>query len=144
MIEAVVSIIGARVTAAGGHVYAHRKLSLSSDENQLPAISVDFGEDQRADTKLIGSIGSILSVQTTAVVTALLEQDIRLQLLSLRREIHRAVMADARLGLSFVINTLYGGAGEPEIMTDGESIVGALTSTWLAYYQMNLQDPGDD
>jgi hypothetical protein len=145
IVDAVASLVGARVTPTGIKVFTHRRLSLAADEDHLPAISIDFGEDQRAETKLMGSISSVLSVVCTAVVTAPLEQDIRLSLLSMRREIHRALMADARLGLGdFVVNTLYGGAAEPEILTDGESIVGVLASTWLVSYQMNTLDPGDD
>lgn len=145
ILDRTVELVAARVTAKGHKVFKHRRLSLASEEDQLPAHSVDFGEDQRAENKFIGSINSVLTVQTTAVMQAATEPELKAALLEMRREQHRAVMADARLGLSdFVINTLYGGAAEPEILTDGESLTGILTSSWLVLYRMNTLDPGDD
>lgn len=144
VIEAVASILSARVLPKGHKVYTHRRISLASEEDQLPAHSVDFGEDQRAESKFIGTIDSVLTVITTVVATAADEQALRTLLLDLRREQHRAVMADPKLGLAFVVNTLYGGAEAPEILTDGEELVGVLASSWLVHYRMNPQDPGDD
>lgn len=144
IIEAVASALESRVLRLGHKVFTHRRLSLASEEDQLPAHSVDFGADERAQSVFMGSIDSVLTVKTTAVMSAATEQDLRLALLAARREQHRAVMADPKQGLDFIVTTFYGGADEPEILTDGESLVGVLTSSWLVHYRMNVSDPGDD
>jgi len=125
-------------------IAGHRRFSLDPEQDELPAITIDFGEDRRADSSVLSSITSQLSVECTAVVMASLEADLRTRLLELRAEIHRAVMANHRLGLPDVVSTtFYGGAGAPAIDADGEQFVGELTSTWLVLYEMSLSDPAN-
>jgi hypothetical protein len=132
-----------RVQASGAKVYTHRRISLSLEQDELSAYSVDFGEDRRIDSQYLGMIDSELAVQITALVEKATEHEARLALLEMRREQHRAVMTAPRLGLQdFVITTRYGGAEAPEIGTDGENIIAALTSTWLVHYRMEPTDPG--
>lgn len=144
IVEAVASALESRVGPKGHKVFTHRKLSLASEEDQLPAHSVDFGADE-PEAENTSYLDSTLTVKTTAVISAATEQDLRLALLAARREQHRAVMADPKQGLAFVITTMYGGAEEPEI-TEGnyEALVGTLASSWRITYRMNLTDPGDD
>lgn len=142
IIDAVAGLVRARVEAGGTKVFTHRRYSLAGDQDELPAISVDFGEDQRADSVFIGAIDSVLAVQVTAVSQDPDEKALRLKLMELRTESHRAVMADQRLGIgSVVVTTFYGGASAPDIGTDGEQHVGELTSTWLVRYRMAPTDP---
>ena len=112
-------------------------------KNGLPAISVDFGEDNPAQELTGGYFDSLLSCQITAIVARPEEQDVRTELLDLRRQIHKAIAADRTLGLSFVVNTHYGGTDAPEIDVTGDVVVGALMSAWNVYYRMNIADPGD-
>lgn len=147
IIDAVATIVRARVEASGVHVYTHRRLSLDPEQDEMPAISVDYGEDSRAQGQTTLMIDSVLSVEITAVVSENDEVDCRTRLLALRREIHRAVMADQRLGFGaqgFVVTTSYGGASAPTIGTAGRDIAGELTSTWLVHYRSELNDPGND
>lgn len=138
-----VAAIAAVVEPLGVKVYAHRRLSLAADQDELPAISVDFGEDN-PQQELSGAIfDSLLSCQITAIVARPEEPDVKTELLDLRRRIHIALMADRTLGLSFVINTHYGGTEAPELDVSGDAVVGWLTSVWNAYYRMNIADPGD-
>lgn len=146
IVDAVASLITARVQAEGVHVFTHRRLSLDPEQDEMPAISVDYGEDARAQSQTTLAIDSVLSVETTVVVSEPDEFGCRTRLLDLRREIHRAVMAgDRRLGLPvFVVTTSYGGANAPSLFAEGKNIVGELTSTWLVLYRMELNDPGND
>lgn len=142
IIDAIVSAIESQVGPTGVHVYSHRRLTLAEDQDELPAISVDFGEDTPA-TENVSYIDSLLSCQITGIVSAHEEQDLRSELLDLRRQVHIALMADPTLGLSFVVTAHYGGADEPVVDASGETIIGAYTSTWTVYYRMNYTDPGD-
>jgi hypothetical protein len=144
IVDAVAALVQAKVEASGVKVFTHRRLSLAADQDELPAISVDFGPDERASTVIIGRIGSVLTVPITSIVQMPAEPEVKTELMRLRREAHRAVMADPKLGLStFVLDTTYGGAEDPEIEVDTENVIGALTSNWLIYYMMNVADPGD-
>jgi hypothetical protein len=145
ILDAVAVAIRALVEAKGQKVYIHRRSSLGLDQDELPAHSVDYGEDERLDTQYMDVIDSELSVQTTAMTSQPTEAEVRSALLDMRREQHRAIMANPRLGIGqIVVTTRYGGAEAPEIDTDGESVFGALTSVWLVHYQTALTDPGND
>lgn len=138
VIDAAAALIDTQ--ASGVTVYTHNRFSLFGAE--LPAISVDYGEDTPIE-QVTGFIDSLLSLQITGVAVSPDEADVREELLRLRRDAHIALMADETLGLAFVVTTTYGGANAPEIDTSGEVVVGALTSIWQVYYRMNLTDPGD-
>lgn len=142
IIAAAAEIIRARVEPKGIHVYAHRRLSLDPESDELPAISVDFGPDEPADQETTHYVDSKLTVQATAVAASFDEIELRRQLLELRREAHIALLADETLGLEFVVQATYGGADEPEFGTSGAKLLGVLTSSWIFYYRMNRSDPG--
>lgn len=143
VLDAVASLVRARVEASGVKVYTHRRLTLDPEQDDLPAISIDYGEDRRAESQYVDQIDSVLEVQCTAVVVDPEEKPLRQKLLELRREIHQAVMADTRLGLEFVVTTAYGGASAPAVEADGEQLVGELQSTWLVAYSTSTTDPGN-
>ena len=142
IIDAIVSAVAGQVSDTGVHVFAHRRLLLEVEQDELPAISVDFGQDERAETVIIGKLGSLLTVETTAVVARPDETEAKQELLNLRAEIHKAIMSAPRLGMpAFVVDTLYAGANPPEYDTEGDLIVGTYTSLWQVYYTMNSADP---
>lgn len=143
VLDAVAALVRARVEASGVKVFTHRRYTLDPEQDELPAISVDYGEDRKADTRTLNSIDSVLEVQCTTVVQSPHEDDLRSKLLDLRAEIHRAVMANHRLGLAFVSTTYYGGASAPLLDEEGEYLQGELTSTWLVLYEMSLSDPAN-
>lgn len=143
VLNAIVTAITAAVQPTGVKVFAHRRLTLLADQDELPAISVDFGEDNPAQELTGGYFDSLLSCQITAVAVAREEADLKTELLDLRRRIHVALMADRTLGLSFVVNTHYGGTEAPQIDASVDPIVGELVSVWNVYYRMNIADPGD-
>jgi hypothetical protein len=146
IVDAVAGLVRARVQASGVHVYTHRRLTLDPEQDEMPGISIDYGEDRRTDSQTTLMIDSLLTVECTAVVSETDEIDARTRLLDLRREIHRAVMADPRLGFGaqgFVVTSIYGGAAAPSFGTAGGNMAGELTSTWLVHYRTELNDPGD-
>ena len=117
-------------------------MSLSADQDELPAVSVDIGPEEGVSQNT-QYIDSRMRMAITAVVAAPSEPDARRSLLSLRREVHRALMADETLGLSFVVSTTFGRMEDVQTETDGESIVFSQSAIWLIYYRMNVLDPGD-
>lgn len=141
IIRAAAAIIRARVEPIGYHVYTHRRLSLDPESDEMPAISVDYGPDEPVDEETTHFIDSELTVIVTAIAAAGEEESVREQLLAMRRETHVALLADDSLGLDFVVQTSYGGAGEPAIDVQGSQILGELPTSWVVYYRMNRNDP---
>lgn len=140
IVTAAAAILGVRIQPKGYHVYEHRRMSLDPEQDELPAVSVDYGPDE-PQTEVTGIFRSRLTLHMTAIAVSPDELLLQQILLELRREIHVAMMQDDVLGLDFVETTLYGGAAEPEFGTRGSKIVGALTSDWIVQYVMPLADP---
>lgn len=144
IISAIVSAIDARMKPKGVHVFEHRRDSLDEDQDELPAYSVDFGEDNPADVDETGGyFDSLLTVPVTGVVALPIEEEAKAEALDLRRQAAIAICADRTLGLSFVINTMYGGADAPVVDASSGLYVVEYTSIWTVYYRMNISDPGD-
>lgn len=143
IVEAVVAAI-ATSGPSTRKVFAHRRLSLSEEHDELPAHSVDFGEDTPIDAGASftdGTIASLLTVNVTHVAVAAEEHILRRLLLDMRAEVHIAIKAVRDLGLDFVIDTHYGGANPPEVDVTGTMLVGELTSVWGVRYEMPLHSP---
>lgn len=126
------------------NVYSHRRIGLSEAANDLPAISVEFGEDRPLDpdgASNIAFIDSLLELNVIGIAAAVEEQDLKADLLALRSEIHVALMADRTLGLAFVADVRYGGAEAPDIDTEIDLLVGSISTQWFVHYRMNISDP---
>lgn len=148
IIDAIVSALQAQASlqVPSANIYAHRSLSLSEDQGELPAITVNFGEDDPVSdlgTDNLAFIDSLLAITITGFAVDPDEPVTRKALLSQRRYIHAAIMADQTLGLSFVIGARYAGAGAPELDSSSEIIAGSLESRWQILYRMDIADPGD-
>jgi len=131
-------------SSLGAAVYTHRRLSLSDEDQELPAVSVNYGsDDPLSDLGVtnIAFIDSLLELAVTLVARGDSEQDVLDELLRLRAAQHVALMADRSLGLAFVIDTRYGGAAAPDVDVSLNRPAGALTCRWLVHYRMNLSDP---
>lgn len=143
IIDAMAANLG--VSAATlGPVFVNRSLSLSEAEREVPCVSVNYG----ADTPLnalgasnLSFIDSLIEVSVTAYASDDNEQSLLGKLLDARRLVHVDLLADRSQGLSFVIDTRYGGAPVPDTNSTAERIVGSLASTWFVHYRMNLLDP---
>lgn len=140
IVDAVVSALTSSASIAAD-IYAHRTLSISEDDGEVPAISVTYGEDASAGGEQItGLLYSTLTLEVTAYAAGDDEESVRRELLQMRAQIHAALMADNRFGLSFVHHTFYDGATAPRI-SKGERLLGDLTSTWRVRYEMNFASP---
>lgn len=145
IVDAIVSAIQGACPSSI-RVYAHRRLTLSEDESQLPAISVDFGEDVPVNDDqgaylMDGSLQSLLTVNITGIAVSVDEASIRRSLLDMRSLVHIGIKGNSNLGLPFVIDTHYGGANPPEVDISSDKLVGELTSAWGVRYEMNLLSP---
>jgi hypothetical protein len=144
IVDAAVAAIAAR-PALGASVYRHRRNSLSSDDMELPAVSVSFGEDSALSDFGVTNLSFLDSgvvLTALAVASASTEQDLVEELLRLRREIHIALMTDVTLGLGYVMACYYHGASDPTISSAGERFSGALDTRWRVDYRTSLTDPG--
>ncbi len=144
IIDAVVDAIKSFVPS-NIKVYPHRRMSLIDDQDELPAISVDYGEDEPIGDDgsefLDGNIASLLTVNVTGLASEIEESLLRRSLLELRAHVHVAVKRNKDLGLPFVLDTHYGGANQPDVNVDGDTLIGELTSVWGVRYERNLNTP---
>lgn len=144
IVDAVVTLLQASTTLGipAPSVYPLRTFSLAEDQGELPAVCVNFGDDNPADDyRSLEDVASALEVITTSYVLADEEPDLKRALLDLRKEIHKAIVADSTLGLSFVLSIAYGGAAKPETDSFGERLAGSQDSRWIVTYSMNPADP---
>lgn len=145
IIDAVVAALQSSTTLGvpSVSVYANRSLSLAEDQGEVPAICVDAADDSPApEFDQFQKVASTLDLETTVYWTASNEDELKRLLFSVRREIHKAIVANSTLGLSFVLMIGYGGATKPVIDSTGEQIAGAYTSRWSVTYWMDPTDPG--
>lgn len=143
IVDAVITALTAN-SSLGASVYAHRALSLSEPDQELPAVSIRYGGDSPIDedgASNFAYLDSLLEMQAVSMVRGPDEVSVMQALLDLRRQIHITLMADRSLGLAFVIDTRYGGAAAPELDTATEYIAGRLEQRWLVHYRMNISDP---
>ncbi len=141
IVVAVADALSTIVTPKGSKVFKHRGESLDARQDELPAYSVDYGEDQPAEHQPLRGINSTLALVINAVVSAPTEGEVREKLLEMRDETDAILDAQMhgdqpKFGLSFVYGIGYGGAGAPEINTDGEACFGSLSTTWNFGYRL--------
>jgi hypothetical protein len=128
------------------NIFSHRELSLSDEQGELPAATVNFGEDEPTSefgADNLAYIDSVLAVTITTFAVGNDEASVRRTLMAQRRQVHVALMSDQELGLTFIIGPRYGGAAAPEINATTEKVIGSLETTWRYFYRMNITDPGD-
>ena len=140
IVDAIDGLIRARVSAAGVKVFKHTRTRLDYEQDELPAISIDYGEDSPDVGATLNELASVLTVEFNAVAQAPIEAELHDTLMELRAEIHVALMANFNLGLQFVEWTQYGPVDAPDINQEGETITGSLKSRWLIHYSMG-SDP---
>lgn len=145
IIDAIVTRLQASTTLGinAQNIFAHRTLSLAENQDELPAVTVNFGEDNPANDydEMAGEIGSTLEVFTVPYLTSDDEPSLKVALLAARTEVHKAIDPTATLDLPFVLKVEYGGAVAPEADYTGELAAGSQQSRWLVTYHMNPDDP---
>jgi hypothetical protein len=129
----------------GAEVHKHRTLTLSADDQELPAISVNNGDDdplgERGVTNL-AFIDSVTQLKFTLCAQGRDQEEVAAELDRMRVVLHKAMMQSPQtLGLSFVMQIGYGGASEPEYSSEGSPLVGKRECAFSVMYRMNLTDP---
>lgn len=147
IVDKVQQILLAHALFEGVSVYQHRVLSLSSEAQELPAVSITFGADDPFDQDGSENFNYFDSQQQLIfrIVAKGDDQDdeehVIAKLQDLRRAIQVALMANDQLGLAFVIGTRYGGADAPLLEAGDQYLVGVLDCRWLVHYRVTVADP---
>lgn len=118
--------------------------ALSNELQEVPAVCIFMGEDPLQDDdgfQVMGSMRSIMTVNIDLWDQADRDTNIETKLNQLRKDVHIALMATPRLGLSFVIDFRPFGADEPDLSPDGEAITGMRRTIWIAEYNSSVTDP---
>lgn len=121
-------------------VEVNRTRSLGEDQDEVPALTINYGADSPDDAQDQTDIASGIEIELTAYVAGDSESDVLQALLELRTQSHISLMADMTLGLSFLWELRYGGADKPQVV-QAERMLGAQTCRWTARYLMNSDDP---
>lgn len=144
IIQAATTTIAGQSDVAAG-VFAHRTLSVSADDQEMPAICVNDGTDQplaESGYSNLAFVDSNLRLDISIYVQGETQQQVADELYRLRSVVHRAMLADPRtLGLSFVMGIGYGGADKPDYATDGAPLSGSMDVSYSVMYRMDLTSP---
>lgn len=154
-VEQIVAALASRLETAlkpkGAHVYTHRGETLDGGQDELPGVSVDFGELEIVE-ETEDELYCTLAVPITLVVKVADEAEAKSAVMRLARQAHVAIMVTpaaglpwrVALGLAFVITVQPLGWDAPEFDTSGEEVVGKLTTNWRVQFKTDVDDPGDD
>jgi hypothetical protein len=144
IIQAAKAAIEAQSVLAAA-VFTHRTLTLSADDQELPAVVVNNGADAPPDgdgVTNLAFIDSVLELQISLAAQGDTQQEIASELDRLRVAVHKALMTAPRtLGLSFVMGIRYGGAEAPEYSTTGSPLAGKRACAFSFHYRMDIDDP---
>lgn len=149
--EQILDAIAARLraqTAIGipaDNIFVHRSLSLAEDQDEIPAATVNAGDEESADEYQLldgdGELARALEIEVAVYFSATDEQTLKQLLFAARTEVHRAINPDETLGLAFVLKVELGAVPKPDIDVAGELSIGSQAHNWLVTYHMNSSDP---
>ncbi len=126
-------------------VHTHRTLPLSAEDQELPAVCVNQGDDAPLDDAGYSNLSfadSRSELKMVLYAQGSSQQEAYTDLVRLRTAVHKAMLAAPRtLGLDFVMGIAYGGASEPEYSTEGSPLAGRMECAFAVQYRMNLTDP---
>lgn len=130
LIDALVTNLEADAAISAGSVYRCRSSAFADTE--LPAYNIAVGPDVPLNPLGPDNVAFIDWAQTLFIdcyVKSILP-DIDAVFLDMRRNIHRALMADVTQGVSFVMTTIPQGAEEPVIDDSGEQKTAVYRTGW--------------
>jgi hypothetical protein len=143
-------VLQAAKSAIAGHadiaaaVLDHQTLTLSAEDQELPAVCVNKGPDT-PDSEFgsnMAFVDSVCELSFTLYAQGQTQADVDSELDRLRVIVHKALMASPRdLGLAFVMGIRYGGAEAPEYSTTGSPLAGKRVCTFSFHYRMDIDDP---
>ena len=130
LIDTLVATLQADAAITVGSVYQGRTAPLADTE--LPAYSIELGQDSPLNALGTDNVAFIdwaqlIFIDCYAKSTA---ADINSIFLNMRRNVHRALMADYTQGLSFVMQTIPAGAEEPILDSSGEQKTMVYRTGW--------------
>lgn len=137
ILDAVVTTLTG-LTNTAGNVFRGRVHAVP--ENKLPALCVYQGEDREIGQYAQAKIDRELDITVEALVKTSTEQVDEL-LNTIAKEVCVALQADYTQGLNFVINTIEGDTGKPELSGEGEKPAAAMTMLWKFHYRRSRTDP---
>lgn len=144
ILQAAVTAIEAQSGIAAS-VFAHRTLPLNAEDQELPAVCVNHGEDDPAEDggySNLAYIDSATQLRVSLYAQGSTQAEVAAELDRLRVSVHKAMLAAPRtLGLSFVMSIGYGGAGAPQYSVEGSPLAGMRECGFSVLYRMNLTDP---
>ncbi len=123
-------------------IYVHRTLSLAEDQGELPAITVNVGDDAPApEFATMDQVASRLEVITTGYAIDESEEALKRKLFAMRSAVHAELVVNSALGLTFILALGYAGAPAPVIDSSTESFCGSYEWRWEIVYWMDEDDP---
>lgn len=140
IIDALVPILEADAAITVGSV--HRQRASAFNDVDLPAYNIVYGPDEP-----LGELGpdNMAFIDWAMVVfidcyerSSAVDVDNLFQ--DMRRNIHRAIMADVTLGLAFVITTIPQGAEEPLVDDSGEKKNMIYRTNWIFRLRTSIAD----
>jgi hypothetical protein len=143
VVKRVRDLLLAANTAAGQRVYLGAVSAV--DPTVGPAIDVNVGGDSAVSPFGVDNTQFVDSVQRVYVdlfaSSAEAGEKALDQIYLLRTQVHRALLADYTLGLTFVASVRYQGVEELRDINGG-LIVGVQRNVWDVGYRMDYSDPG--
>lgn len=143
IVAAVASVITSAGIVANGSVL--RASVYQYHDEVLPAINVIMGADRPVTETGPDNFTFqdwMLTVYADVVIKQTLATgNVDTELNSLRLGVHKAVMANYTLGLSFVINGYPSEVMEPERKGEGEEQVAVMRTAFTFHYRATITDP---
>ncbi len=136
-ILAAVTTVVTGLATTGTNVFRGRAYPLES--NDLPGLLVYLGPDTPSQDLMESFIDWQLGVGVECYVQSA-TTTLDTTLAQIRKEVHAAIMATPRLGLSFVSDTAPGPAAEPEIEGEGSKPVGRRRLEFIVTYRSSRAD----
>jgi hypothetical protein len=124
------------------NVFAMRSISISESDGQLPAITIEYGDDNNVPTSQFNSVWSELAIRLTVYDRQEDEPALHQSLLNIRSQIESILGRDVSLGLvDVVLMTKYESTSAPEFDSTSDKIVGRFRSNWRVTYVLNSLTP---
>ena len=140
LIDALVTILEADAAISTGSVYRSRTAAFADSE--LPAYSIEIGQDVPLNPLGPDNVRFIDWEQTIFVdcYAKSIATAVDSVFLNMRRNVHRALMADVTQGLSFVMTTIPVGAEEPILDDAGEQKTMVYRTSWVFRLRTAIDD----
>lgn len=122
-------------------VLPHRVLTLSEEDQELPAVCLRIGEDEAVGD---GGFANLVTIDSRLAVTvglyakASTESELMAELMRLREAVELSFFADQTLGLPFVMSTFYVGCAAPEVDVAGALLAGRIDCQFAVEYRTTI------